>query len=244
VAIAGSVTEMERAGAEHRPAVVLGVEGADALGEDVDRVDAWYERGVRLVVPVHLADNQLGTTCLPWQQYAGPLPVRRRTDPGLSALGRAMVRRMQQVGILVDASHADSATLRDIIDLADAPVVSSHSGARSVQDFARFLSDDELRLIAATGGVIGLWPYRAVRKGVRDMDELMTHARHVADLVGPEHLCLGTDMNGVPGVMAGYRGEEDLPSLTAALLGTGFAEAEVRGIIGGNALRVLRAVER
>jgi microsomal dipeptidase-like Zn-dependent dipeptidase len=123
-------------------------------------------------------------------------------------------------------------------------VVSSHSGARSVQDFARYLSDDELRLIAATGGVIGLWPYRAVRKGVRDMDELIAHAHHVADLVGPEHLCLGTDMNGVPGVMAGYRGEEDLPGLTAALLDAGFGEDEVRGIVGGNALRVLRAVER
>jgi microsomal dipeptidase-like Zn-dependent dipeptidase len=244
VAIARSAAAMERAGVEHRPAVVLGVEGGDALGDDVERVDAWHERGVRLVVPVHLADNQLGTTCLPWQQYAGPLPVRRRTEAGLSALGRRMVRRMQQVGILVDASHADSATLRGIIDVAEAPVVSSHSGARSVQDFSRYLSDDELRLIAATGGVIGLWPYRALRKGVRDMDELMAHARHVADLVGPEHLCLGTDMNGVPGVMAGYRGEEDLPGLTAALLDSGFGEDEVRGIVGGNALRVLRAVER
>jgi membrane dipeptidase len=98
VTVARSIAETERAAAAHEPAVVLGVAGADALGEDVDRVDAWYERGVRLVVPVHLADNQLGTTCLPWQQYAGPLPVRRRTQPGLSALGRAMVRRMRRSG--------------------------------------------------------------------------------------------------------------------------------------------------
>lgn len=243
VAVVRTVAEIETAAATSTPAVVLGVEGADALGTDLDRVDAWRDRGVRLVVLVHLADNQVGSTCLPWQQYAGPLPVRRG-PAGLSAFGRAAVRRMNEVGILVDLAHADGQTLRDVVDIAEAPVVSSHSGARSVQDFARYLDDDELRAIAGTGGAIGLWPYRAVRRGVRDIDELMAHARHVADVVGPEHLCLGTDMNGVPGVMAGYEGERDVPRITAALLDAGFAEPEVRGIVGGNALRVLRAVDR
>ncbi|CAN5858327.1 membrane dipeptidase [soil metagenome] len=234
--------EIERARAASSPAILLGVEGADALAQDVDRVDAWYERGVRLVVLVHLADNQLGTTCLPWQQYAGPLPVRRASAPGLSPLGRAVVRRMDDRGMVVDLAHADGRTLRDVVDVATAPVVSSHTGARAVQDFARYLDDEELRIIAATGGVIGLWPYRAARRGVRTIEDLMAHARHVASVVGPEHLCLGTDMNGVPGVMAGYGGEGDVPLLTAALLETGFSAPEVRGIVGENALRVVRMV--
>lgn len=244
VGLARGVDAMVEAAERGQPMVVLGVEGADAVGEDLDRIDAWHTRGVRLVTLVHLADNQFATTCLPWQHYTGPIPVRRRTEPGLSPLGRDAVSRMQQVGILVDLAHADGATLRDVVDVAEAPVVSSHSGARAVRDFSRYHTDDELRAIAGTGGVVGLWPYRGVGKGVRDVEELMAHARHVAELIGPEHLCLGTDMNGVPGLMEGYRGEVDLPVVTTALIDTGFTNDEVRGILGANALRVLRLAER
>jgi microsomal dipeptidase-like Zn-dependent dipeptidase len=198
---------------------------------------------VRVIVLVHLRDNVLGTTCLPWQQYAGPLPVRRRASPGLSPAGKRVVERMNRLGVLVDVAHADRATLLGAVDVATAPVVSSHSGARALQDFARYLADDELRAIASTGGVVGLWPYRARRVGVRTLGDLVAHARHIAGTIGPEHVAIGTDMNGVPGVMAGYGGEADLPKLTAALLDGGFDAAEVEGILGANALRVLAQVE-
>jgi membrane dipeptidase len=241
--VARSVADLSRARSDGVPAVVLGVEGADAIGADVDRVDAWHERGVRVVVLVHLRDNALGATCLPWQRYVGPWPTRRRpAPPGLSPLGARVVARMNRLGVLVDVAHADRATLLGVVDAATAPVVSSHSGARALQDFARYLADDELRAIASTGGLVGLWPYRTRRLGVRTIDDLVAHARHIADVVGPEHLALGTDMNGVPGVMAGYGGEADLPKVTAALLAAGFDEGEVRGILGANALRVLAQV--
>lgn len=225
------------------PAVVLGVEGADALEGDVDRVDQWHRRGVRVVVLVHLGDNDLGTTCLPWQQYVGPVPVRRRARPGLTDFGQRVVRRMNDVGMVVDVAHADTATLLGVIDVASAPVISSHTGARALQDFPRYLTDDELRAVASTGGVVGLWPFRTRRHGVRDVADLVRHARHVADCIGPDHLAIGTDMNGVPGLMDGYGGEADLHVVTAAILGAGFTADEVRGILGGNALRVLGAVE-
>ena len=242
VGIATSRAELDRAIADRRPAVVLGVEGADALGDDLDRVDRWHQRGVRMVVPVHLTDNRVGTTCLPWQHYTGPVPVRRPADPGLSPFGHEVIRRFQRAGILVDVSHADDRTLHDIVSVAEAPVVASHTGARTRRDFARFLDDDGLRAVASTGGVIGLWPYRGVGKGVRDMDDLMGHARHIAEIVGPEHLCLGTDMNGVPRHMAGYRGERDFPTIADALVEAGFTADEVAGIVGENALRVLSTV--
>jgi microsomal dipeptidase-like Zn-dependent dipeptidase len=241
--VVGSVQGLAQARAAGTPAVMLGIEGADALGEDVDRVDAWYERGVRTVVLVHLGDNALGTTCLPWQRYAGPFPVRRRTGPGLSPLGARVVQRMNQRGVLVDVAHCDPATLRDVVGVATAPVVSTHTGARALQDFPRYLTDAELAAIAATGGVVGLWPFRSRRTGVRDLPALVAHARHISDTIGPEHLAVGTDMNGVPGVMAGYRGEADLPKVTGALLESGFDPREVEGILGGNALRVLGQVE-
>lgn len=238
-----SVEGVAQARAQDAPAVLLGVEGADAAGDDVDRIDAWHDRGVRVIVPVHLGDNALGTTCLPWQRYAGPVPVRRQASRGLSPLGARVVERMMRLGVLVDVAHADRPTLLGIVDTATAPVVSSHTGARALQDFPRYLADDELRAIASTGGVVGLWPYRTRRAGVRDLADLVAHAQHIADAVGPEHLALGTDMNGVPGVMAGFDGEADLPKVTSALLHGGFGDTEVEGILGGNALRVLRQVE-
>lgn len=238
-----SVEGLARARAQGSPAVMLGIEGADAAGQDVDRIDAWHERGVRVIVLVHLTDNRLGTTCLPWQRYAGPVPVRRRASPGLSHVGLRAVERMNRLGVLVDVAHADQATLLAVVDAATAPVVSSHSGARALQEFPRYLADDELRAIASTGGVVGLWPYRFRRAGVRDIAGLVAHARHIADIVGPEHLAVGTDMNGVPGVMAGFGDETDLPKVTSALLASGFSDREVEGILGANALRVLRQVE-
>jgi microsomal dipeptidase-like Zn-dependent dipeptidase len=241
--VAQSVEGLVRARAQGVPAVVLGVEGADAVGSDIGRIDVWHERGVRVIVLVHLRDNMLGTTCLPWQRYAGPLPVRRHASPGLSPIGVRIVERMNQLGVLVDVAHADRATLLGVVDVATAPVVSSHTGARTLQDFARYLTDDELRAVASTGGVIGLWPYRARRFGVRSISELVAHARHIAETIGPEHLAVGTDMNGVPGVMAGFGDETDLPKVTSALLDGGFDAREVEGILGANALRVLRRVE-
>lgn len=241
-AVVGSLESLAAARGRGTTAVLLGVEGADSIGQEVDRVDAWYERGVRVITLVHLGDNALGATCLPWQRYAGPLPVRRRTRPGLSALGVRVVERMNRLGILVDAAHCDRTTVLGIVDAATAPVVSSHTGARACQDFPRYLTDDELRAIAGTAGLVGLWPYRSRRTGVRDIPELVRHARHIADTIGPEHLALGTDLNGVPGAMAGFDGPADLPKVTAALLGAGFDAQEVRGVLGQNALRVLRQV--
>jgi membrane dipeptidase len=160
-----SVDGLAEARAQGTPAIVLGVEGADAIGRDVDRIDAWHERGVRVIVLVHLRDNLLGTTCLPWQRYVGPLPVRRHATPGLRPLGLRVVERMIRLGILVDVAHADRATLLAVVDAATTPVVSSHTGARALQDFPRYLADDELQAIASTGGVVGLWPYRYLTPG-------------------------------------------------------------------------------
>jgi membrane dipeptidase len=234
-----------RAAHGHGPAAILGVEGADAIGHDVDRVDAWADRGVRVVTIVHLGDNQIGTTCMPWQKYVTParLPVGRRVEEGLSPFGGRVVDRMNECGIVIDLAHADHRTVLDVVDRSTAPVVATHTGARALQDFPRFLSDEAVRAIARLGGVIGLWPYNHRGKGVRHVDDLVAHARHVADLVGAEHLCLGTDMNGVPGLMSGYTGETDLPLVTDALLAGGFLRDEVEEILGLNFLRVLEACQ-
>ena len=228
------------ASASDRVAVVLGVEGADILDGRRERVDELFELGVRVVGIVHYVDNSLGTVCMPWQRWVPfPLPLKRRS-PGLSAFGQSAVTRMQDLGMVVDLAHADRATTLATCAVATAPVISSHTGARALQDFERFLSDEELRAIAGTGGLVGLWPFQYRGRGVADLDDFARHAAYMAELIGPDHLCIGTDMNGVSGLMDGYSGETDFPVLTDTLASAGFTPEEVRGVAGGNFLRVWR----
>jgi microsomal dipeptidase-like Zn-dependent dipeptidase len=239
--LAGDVAGVLRAHQAGRSAVILGLEGADAIGSDLDRLDQLHRAGVRVIVPVHLSHNLIGTTAVPWQRYLGPLPVRRRSA-GLTAFGRQAIERMEKLGIVVDVSHADRSTALDIVAASSHPVMASHTGARACQDFARFVDDDEAVAIARSGGVIGLWPFRHRGRGIADPGELAAHARHLAGVVGPEHLCIGTDMNGVPGVMEGFHGERDFHRFIDILASVPLSESERKGIAGGNLLRVLQTV--
>jgi membrane dipeptidase len=238
-----TTAEIRNAAAENALAVLLGLEGADCIGTDLGLLSQLAADGARVIVPVHLGDNQIGTTCLPWQKYVGPLPVRRR-DVGLTTFGVEMVKAMNDLGVVIDGSHADEPTLGGMVEHSSAPVICSHAGARAVSSFDRYLSDDAIRAVAGTGGVIGLWPYFMRSNGTPTLDAVADHARHIADLVGPEHVCLGTDMNGVPGLAEGYRSEKDVPLIAKQLSTAGFSDAEVDGIMGENFLRVLEAVNR
>jgi microsomal dipeptidase-like Zn-dependent dipeptidase len=237
-----SAAEVRRAYDAGQTAVILGLEGADVIGADVGRVDDLSRLGVRLVIPVHLRDNRIGTTCLPWNRYVGVPFVRPRRARGLTEFGGAVVERMNRVGIIIDVSHSDNATLHDIAAQSRAPIVASHAGARSVENFERFLDDDGIRAVARTGGVVGLWPYRYKGHGVADLDALVRHARYISDLVGAMHVCVGTDINGVPGTMAGYRGEKDVWLIADNLKSSGFSQEEVEGIMGENFMRVFGQV--
>ena len=230
--------EVRSAAADGVLGVILGLEGADCVGTDLGLLSRLAEDGVRVIVPVHLGDNQIGTTCLPWQKYLGPIPVRRQAE-GLTGFGIELVKTMNDLGVVIDGSHADEPTLMGMVEHSSAPVICSHAGAREVAAFERYLSDDAIRAVAGTGGAIGLWPYFMRGQGTPTLDALATHARHIADLVGVEHVCLGTDMNGVPGLAEGYRSEKDVPLIAKHLSTAGFTDTEVDGIMGENFLRVL-----
>ena len=131
---------------------------------------------------------------------------RRRRSPGLSEFGREVVEKMNSTGIMIDVSHSDKTTLLDVVKHTRRTIIASHSGARQIEDFERFLDDDEIIAIAETGGLLGLWPYHYKAQGPTSLDALMRHARHIADLVGTAHLCLGSDLNGVPARWPGFAG--------------------------------------
>lgn len=234
---------VRRARADGRTAVLLGVEGADMVGDDLDRLDTLRRWGVRHLGLVHFADNAIGTICTSVTGIATGRPRRPGGRSGLTAFGGDVVERCASLGIVIDVAHADDTTIDQVCARSPVPVVSTHTGARHVRDFARYLADAQVEAIAATGGYVGLWPFRYRRHGCPDVDEWIAHARHLVDLVGAEHVAVGTDMNGVPATMEGYRDERDFPVLTDALLRAGLDGADLDAVLGGNALRVLEETE-
>jgi microsomal dipeptidase-like Zn-dependent dipeptidase len=242
IELAMSAAQVWRAYESGYVSVILGLEGGDGIGRDLSRLDKLHEWGVRLLVPVHLRDNHIGTTRLPWQSYMRIPGIPRRRPRGLTEFGHAVIERMNSLGMIIDVSHSDTTTALDIAKRTRQPIVASHAGARRIEDFERFLDDGEIIAIAETGGLVGLWPYHYGGDGPRDLDALMRHARYIADLVGTAHLCIGTDLNGVPGTLTGFRRENDVRLIAEHLKSAGFAEDDLTGILGGNFMRVFERV--
>lgn len=236
--VATSAVQVRKAFESGRISVILGLEGGDGIGLNLDRLDELSERGVRCLVPIHLRDNHIGTTRLAWHSYMGLPGIQRSRSRGLTEFGYAVIERMNSLGMIIDVSHSDRTTLLDIAKRTRHPIVASHTGARRVEDFARFLDDSEIVAIAGTGGLVGLWPYHYGGHGPTDLDALMRHACHIADLVGAAHLCVGTDINGVPGTLTGFRRENDVRLIAEYLTSAGFSQDDLEGIMGENFMRV------
>ena len=217
-----------------RPSVVIASEGADFLEGVVERVDLFHEAfDLRHLQLTHYRVNELG-------DIQSVPPVHGR----LTDFGRAVVRRCNERGIVVDVAHAPLATVRGVVDAGDLPIVLSHTSLFSASPsakpgpFSRLISPEHARLVASTGGVIGIWPpasrfpsLAALAGGMRDM----------VDIVGVEHVGLGSDMLGLtgPSIFDSYSA---LPGLEEALRDTGFAPHEVAMLVGGNYARVFLAV--
>ena len=149
---------------------------------------------------------------------------------------------MNEKGMVVDLAHADGATIRDAAGLSSRPVIVSHGAARAVHEWSRHLSDDDIRAVAGTGGLIGLWPMHLRGNGIPDLGGYARQARYIVDLAGEDHLAVGTDMHACPGLMTGYLGITDAPVITRALFDAGLSESQVRKALAENFLRVLRDV--
>jgi membrane dipeptidase len=229
--------EIEAAVDRGRTAVILGIEGGDTLAEDLGRVDVIYDLGVRVLGIMHFSDNPFGTICMNFRGADAGEEVAAGRARGLTELGGRLVDELNNRGILIDVAHADPQTIAGICARSTRPVIASHTGARALADFPRYLPDATLTTIAATGGVIGLLLYRG--HGMETPDDFARHAVHIADLVGPEHLCIGTDMNGVPALLEGYEGPQSIPLLIDALDRAGFSAADIAGVLGGNVARLL-----
>jgi len=139
------------------------IENAYSLGHDIRRLDAAFDRGARSIGLAHVGNNDLCTSSLPDTEHGEPA-MNSTGDTGMSDFGRAVVKRANQLGMLVDISHASDACVREALKLSTAPIYASHSGARAVLDHPRNLPDDLLRAIAAKGGVIDAVAYKEFLK--------------------------------------------------------------------------------
>ncbi|HEY8587738.1 MAG TPA: dipeptidase [Rhodanobacter sp.] len=142
---------------------MIGIENAYSLGHDIHRLDAAFDRGARYVGLVHVGNNDLCTSSQPDTEHGEPA-MNSVADTGMSPFGRAVVKRANQLGMMVDISHASDRCVRDALKASSAPIIASHSGARAMLDHPRNLPDDLLRAIAANGGVVHAVAYKEFLK--------------------------------------------------------------------------------
>lgn len=217
-------------------AVIPMVEGGRAVEKDPANVGRLYDEGVRLLTITHFITNKLADT-------ATFLALHN----GLSTLGRLVIREMNRLGMVIDVAHCSDKAFKDVISESRAPVVVTHAGVRHFKNSQRNLSDEQIKAIAASGGVMGaiILPWYLKPYGLWiGLEHYIDTMAYIADLVGPEHVCLGSDMDGWTWAPRGFSDATTWPRITHLLLEKGFSETEVKGILGENYLRVWSEVER
>ena len=164
---------------------------------------------------------------------------------GLSALGREVISEMNRVGMMVDLSHAAESSFYQAIEASRTPIVCSHSSARALCDHPRNLTDDQLRALAASGGVVQTCLYDGFlrKEGGATIEDTIRHIRHMVDVAGIDHVGIGTDFDGDGGII-GCADASEVINITRHLQAEGFTDPDIEKLWGGNFLRVMRLVQR
>ncbi len=248
--IGSGVADIERAKREGRLAVFVDVEGGIPVQDEPEIVAQLYALGVRWMLLAYNRNNQLGGGC-------------QDEDSGLTAQGRRVLDVMRRVGMVLCCTHTGARTVREAMEYIERPVIFSHSNPRAIHEHPRNITDDQIRACAATGGVVNVNGI-GIFLGHNDntTETYVRHVRHVADLVGPQHVGLGLDyvfdskelddyVTGSPhifppelGYGAGIRmvEPERIPAISEALLASGWSDTALEGFLGANNLRVAKAV--
>jgi membrane dipeptidase len=234
-----------------RVASVMGMEGGHAIENSLGALRAFFEMGARYMTLTHSANTD-------WADAGTDEP---RHD-GLTEFGREVVREMNRLGMLVDLSHTAPATMNDVLDIAEAPVIFSHSSTRALVDHPRNVPDDVLRRLPANGGVVMVTfvpsfinaevkafselpeEHRQGRQEPRaTLSDVADHIEHVRDVAGIDHVGIGGDFDGITSVPVGLEDVSTYPALFAELSRRGWSEIDLRKLAGDNLLRVWRAAE-
>jgi len=218
--------DIARAQATHRTACVFAVEGGDFIEDRLERIHTAHADGVRSITIVHYHPNQIGDP-----QTEAP------RFPGLTPVGKQIVREMNKAGVIVDLAHASLGVTRDAVDVSTRPMMISHTNLKRPDiDHPRLVSVEHAKLVTSHGGIVGSVPSGIGQKTVADW---VGSILRLVDAVGVDHVAIGTDMDA--NYMPVFSDYADWPLIPAALLAHGMAQAEVAKIMGGNFLRVLAA---
>jgi len=236
VLLARNASDILRAKENGQLAFMAGLEGAHLLNGDLERLDEAVERGCIYLTLAHFSRN------------AAAVPGMGRgsgSTDGLSEFGRKLVRRMNDLKIIVDVAHVNPAGVLDACSETSAPVIASHTCCISMHENTRGMTDEGIRAVAETGGVIGVIFSPGFLKGKFDvsLDAVVEQTMYIADMVGPEHLAVGSDFDGwIPSIPNDIRDCRDMPLLTQKLLAAGMSKDEVSGVLGRNLLRVIETI--
>lgn len=247
--------EIPRLKATGRLGVVATIESASCIGGDLDRLDVLFGLGIRSLGLVYSESNRVGS---------GLADTR---DAGLTRFGAEVVRRMNQLGMIIDVAHASDRTALDACDSSRHPVMISHAGARALLDIPRLKPDDVIRACAATGGVIGIsaspLSTASRRHPVHTIESVMDHFEYCANLVGIDHVTFGLDTHfgdhvawhrywsardprpathPVTHVNGCENPAESTPNVLRWLVRHGYSDQDIAAVCGGNLLRVMTAV--
>ena len=218
-----------------RKSIMLGIENGLALEDDLENLDHFKKRGVVYITLCHNGDNSLCDSA-----------KGESTWGGVSPFGADVIRRMNELGIMVDLSHAHEKSFYDALDISNLPIVCSHSSARALCDHPRNLTDDQMRALAQKGGVCQITLYPGFLKSQASeatIFDAMAHLDHAIAVMGIDHVGLGTDFDGDGGV-PGLADASELTNFTRQLLARRFSEDDIQKIWGGNFLRVMDEVQR
>lgn len=236
-ALARSYGEYLRARESGLTASLIALQGGQGLQDRLEDLDEEIAEVVHRITVVHLTPSRLGT----------PSSRPRRSEEGLSDFGVDYVRRMQELEILVDLAHINRRGFFDAVEATDPsiPLVVTHTGVRAERDMWRNIDDEQIRAIADRGGTIGIiyHPLFLERAWIRcKLSRVIDHMAHVIDVVGDDHVSLGSDYDGLIALPNGFRDITHQPKLVALMLERGWSDERIAKILGLNFLRVLRDV--
>lgn len=218
---------------ENKIAAVLAIEGGHMIDGSIDKLTEFYNEGARYMT-------------ITWNNstnWAVSAKDARSETVGLSETGRGIIRKMDELGMIIDVSHTGIKTIEDILTETQNPIIASHSGVRYIKEHYRNLYDEQIYAIAQTGGVIGVpfYPY-FLGSGNINTSDVVDHINYIVDLVGVEHVGIGSDFDGIGVTPGGLSDVSHFPTLTMALIQEGYSIDEIEKIAGGNFLRVFNVV--
>ena len=217
-----------------RKSIMLGIENGLALNGDLNNVKHFAQRGIVYITLCHNGDNDICDSARGCN-----------THNGVSRFGERVIKEMNRLGILVDLSHGGEKSFYDALDISTQPIVCSHSSARSLCDHPRNLTNDQMRALAQKGGVAQTTLYHGFLRtaGEATVIDVLAHLEHAIQVMGIEHVGIGTDFDGDGGVR-GLNDSSEVINFTRMLMARRYSPADIQRIWGGNFMRVMAQVQR